>query len=589
MSWRLLTCLSVLLTCAPCALEAQTPPSDEVSLRDVEPTFNKLRTERNLVIVRVVVRDGAGATVDNLQQQDFQLFDCGKKQTILDFGIEKPFLKTAEKPASNPAAETTATGPGGVKEPTPSSGIAQRFLGLFFDYANMQFDELARARDAANHFLAASMQPTDRIGVFTSTGQNQLDFTSDLAKVQQALLDIRTHPIYHDDSCGAIQPYEAYLIVEQQDPDATNIALAEDAKCHLRGTQERAEVGEPQSAAHMDFDLERIKVKAKQAESEGEEASLAPLRGIESLVHTMASLPGQRSVVIVSDGFLMDTLLYHLDEITDHALRSNVILNALDARGLYTDSIFNVAATTPGLSAKLLAAKTRMEMEASRRQTDGMHDLALSTGGVFFANSNDLEAGFRKIAGSPDSYYVLAFSPQELKLDGGFHDLKVTLISQKGLSVQARKGYYAPRKLSDPAAREKEEIQEAVFSQDEIRDLPIDVHTQFFMKTRADAQVDVLTHLDLHQLQFRKEAGRNLDNLALVVVLFDRDGHYVAGLQKSLELRMHDATLAKYLRTGITVQSEFDVTPGTYLVRTVVRGLESGQISALNRTIEIPY
>ena len=218
-----------------------------------------------------------------------------------------------------------------------------------------------------------------------------------------------------------------------------------------------------------------------------------------------------------------------------------------------------------------------------------MHDLALSTGGVFFANSNDLEAGFRKIAGSPDSYYVLAFSPQELKLDGGFHDLKVTLISQKGLSVQARKGYYAPRKLSDPAAREKEEIQEAVFSQDEIRDLPIDVHTQFFMKTRADAQVDVLTHLDLHQLQFRKEAGRNLDNLALVVVLFDRDGHYVAGLQKSLELRMHDATLAKYLRTGITVQSEFDVTPGTYLVRTVVRGLESGQISALNRTIEIPY
>ena len=258
----------------------------------------------------------------------------------------------------------------------------------------MQFDELAQARDAANHFLAASMQPADRIGVFTSTGQNQLDFTADLAKVQQALLGIRTHPIYRNASCGAIQPYEAYLIVEQQDPDATNIALAEDAKCHLRGTPERAGVGEPQSAARMDFDRERIKANAKQAESESEEASLAPLRGIESLVHRMASLPGQRTVVIASSGFLTDTLVYQLDEIADRALRSDVVLNALDARGLYSDSMFSISSTPTGLSAKLLAAKERIEIEGSRRQTDGMHDLALSTGGLFFENSNDWKARF---------------------------------------------------------------------------------------------------------------------------------------------------------------------------------------------------
>lgn len=112
MSWRLLTCLWVLLACALCALDAQTPPSDEVSLRDVEPTL-RLRSERNLVIVRVVVRDGTGATVDNLQQQDFQLFDRGKKQSILDFRIENPLLKPAEPPASKPAEDSTATIPRG--------------------------------------------------------------------------------------------------------------------------------------------------------------------------------------------------------------------------------------------------------------------------------------------------------------------------------------------------------------------------------------------------------------------------------------------------------------------------------------------
>src|SRR5208282_6565662 len=98
---------------------------------------------------------------------------------------------------------------------------------------------------------------------------------------------------------------------------------------------------------------------------------------------------------------------------------------------------------------------------------------------------------FRKLAGLPEAYYLLAFSPQNLKLDGAFHPLQVKLVSPKGLVVQARRGYYAPKKPNDPSVQEKEEIQEAVFSQDETHELPIDVHTQFFMKTESDARITV--------------------------------------------------------------------------------------------------
>ena len=94
-----------------------------------------------------------------------------------------------------------------------------------------------------------------------------------------------------------------------------------------------------------------------------------------------------------------------------------------------------------------------------------MRDLALDSGGVFFDNNNDLEAGFQNAADLPEAYYLLAFSPQNLKFDGAFHPLQVKLVSPKGLSVQARHGYYAPKKPSDPTAQEKQEIQEAVFSQ----------------------------------------------------------------------------------------------------------------------------
>ena len=53
-------------------------------------------------MVRVVVRDGKGATVDNLRKEDFQLFDHGKLQTILHFSMEKPALKAPEPPRRNP-------------------------------------------------------------------------------------------------------------------------------------------------------------------------------------------------------------------------------------------------------------------------------------------------------------------------------------------------------------------------------------------------------------------------------------------------------------------------------------------------------
>ena len=47
--------------------------------------------------------------------------------------------------------------------------------------------------------------------------------------------------------------------------------------------------------------------------------------------------------------------------------------------------------------------------------------------------------------------------------------------------------------------------------------------------------------------------------------------------------------LAKFLQTGVKVGFEIKVKPGIYLIRTIVRDAESGQMAAANRTVEIPY
>ncbi|MGO8788838.1 MAG: VWA domain-containing protein [Terriglobia bacterium] len=569
----------------PSPVQAQTSNPQEITSRDVEPTF-KLQTERNLVLVRVVVRDATGAPVDNLRQEDFRLFDHGKLQTILHFSMEKPALKASVPVPAKPAEKTTAE-PEDVDEASPAVATARRFVALYFDDVNTPFENLSRTRAAADHYLTKSMQTGDRIALFTSSGQKQVDFTDDLAKLRQALLDLRPRPIIEQDrTCPWIPPYEADLIVNKSDPAAIAVAIDEYTTCN-------APPAATAQQAQMNLSLAQNQVQnlAMQSLEKGEVQSRAALRGIESIVRILTAFPGQRSMVIVSGGFLTETLQFELNEITDRALRSGVILNAIDARGLYTDTVYDASQSNFAVTQnpQIMGQKQQILTDSDRAQTDGMRSLALDTGGIFFNNSNDLDAGFNKTAGLPGTYYILAFSPQNLKLDGSFHPLQVKLVASKGLAVQARRGYYAPKKPSDPTVQEKEEIQEAVYSQDETHELPIDVHTQFFMKTETDAQIAVLTRIDLRPLHLRKEADRNLDTLTFVTVLFDRDGHVVTGQQKSVELHMHDSTLEKYLQTGIVVRTRFDVKPGTYLVRAIVRDAESGQIAGLNRTVEIPY
>lgn len=218
-----------------------------------------------------------------------------------------------------------------------------------------------------------------------------------------------------------------------------------------------------------------------------------------------------------------------------------------------------------------------------------MGTLAQDTGGTLFENNNDLEVGFRRLTAISDTSYILAFSPENLKHDGAFHSLKVTMVSGRGLSVQARKGYYAPAKAQDAAVQEKEDLQDATFSTNELRGLPVQVDTRFFMLNKTDAEIDVVTHIDLQQVRFRKEGDRNLDNLTFATAVFDRDGHYITGQQKVLELRLRSESMEKVLQTGVKIETELDVKAGTYLVRTIVRDSESGQVSALNSTVEIPY
>jgi hypothetical protein len=298
-------------------------------------------------------------------------------------------------------------------------------------------------------------------------------------------------------------------------------------------------------------------------------------------------MPGQRVMVFISPGFALNQHTRNIEDLFTRANRSNIVINTIDARGLYVPEMGDIG-DPPHDSARTFGYKTSYRLASQASQTEILLSLAEGTGGTAYRNSNDLNQGFREAAAAPAVSYLLSFSPQNMKIDGRFHSLKVDLVGKPKYSIQARHGYYAPRTIMDPAEAARLEIQEAVFSQEEMHDLPVDLQTQYFKADQNLAKLAVLAHVDVKGIQLRRLEGRNRDDLTIAMAIFDENGNYVTGAEKIVEMRLRDETLAHISRNGFTVKSSFDVKPGSYLVRMVVRDSEGAQMSARNGAVVIP-
>jgi hypothetical protein len=326
---------------------------------------------------------------------------------------------------------------------------------------------------------------------------------------------------------------------------------------------------------------------AQQELSVGEQGTRVTLSVIKNMIRRMSVMPGQRLVVIASPGFLAQTSEAISDkvDILDTAARANVMISALNARGLFTT---NMDASQQGAYSPTVQQLMSQYMRESAVATeDVLAEMADGTGGMFFHNNNDLTEGFARVAAAPEVSYVLGFSPLIMKPDGSFHRLKVSVVSRKDLSIQARRGYYALKHNNNAEEDAKADIHDAIFSREEMRDIPVDLETQFFKTDDTSAKLTVVARVDLRRLRFKKVDGRNHDDLSVVSVLFDRNGNYLTGMTKTVTMKLRDETLAR-LHSGITVKTSFDVKPGTYVIRLVVRDAEGQAMAAQNGAVEIP-
>jgi VWFA-related protein len=573
------------------AQEAATP---EISTQEEAPIT--IHAWTNEVLVRVVVRDPDGKAVPNLTKDDFRLLDNGKPQVIGQFSVER-----AATPEAARAVKTARPAAGKAPEQAEAPAAPpNRFVAFYFDDTFMSFEDIVRTRDAATRYLNSSFTPGDRIALYTSSAEDTLEFTSDRSKLEAALAKLRPHPLAPEETIRRplISEYEAYLIDVQQEKDALDLAVAK-VKTILCG--QAVLPGNAPAGANVNTcagdPTEYAKSEARQIWERARFSVNRSLEGLLALVRRLSVMPGQRMIVWVSPGFLGMDQDNQLTSLSDLALRARVVINALDSRGLWT-RIPGGDASQPSADMNGTRATGRYAaLEDAWAQTAQESDSAVldaaaaATGGVFFHDSNDYDSGFRKVGGLPEVAYLLSFSPQNLKYDGKYHKLTVELVNGRGLSLQARKGYFAPTEAPNSEREAQAAVEDEVFSRDDRNDLPLQIQTQFFMTDQMDGQLAVMARVDLHGARLEKEQQVNVDKLHFVTALFDENGNFLEGKSRIINLRLKDATLSKLMAGTGTIQTawHFKVKPGTYVVREVVRDAGSGGIAAASRTVEIPF
>jgi len=572
--------LSISVLCAGIFVASPaSPQTAEITSKEAPVTF---KSGVNLVPVPVVVRDNKGHAVGNLGVEDFQLFDNGKPQMISKFSLEK-LVKDAAAPVAAPVsrAAPAPVSDGQILVDAKSNGIPDRFIAYLFDDLHMSAAELTYTRDAAQRQMDSSTHALERAAIYTTSGRQMQEFTGDKEKLHATLAAINTARAsatksLQQNSCPPMTYYMGDQIVNKNDAQALNIAVADAMRCANLTPEQRPEAVTLSQQA------------ARQASLNGDKDTETSLDTLRNVVAKLASMPGQRTLVMISPGFLVtDDKHEEQTALIERAIRANVVIGALDARGLYSQTTI-ADASEPNVNPATVVQKGQFSTTEATVQADVMATLAEGTGGAFYHGTNDYDEGIARTAAAPEYLYVLGFSPQDLKLDGKYHSLKVTLRSAKGLELQVRKGYYAPRYGPDPAEQAKQQIEESFFSHDDVSDLPAILQTQYFKADNGDVTLSTVAKIDIRKLPFRKDAGRNRDDLTVVTGLFDNDGNFVTGVQKIIQMRLLDETLEKHADSGIALKNSFAVHTGRYMIRMVVRDSEGELMSAQSGLVDIP-
>jgi VWFA-related protein len=560
--------------------QPQGSPNDEIRVVSEPYTpvpTGAIRVQSNIVEVGVVVRDERGKPVHGLTKDDFLVLDSGRQQQISNFTVEedKPSAPAAPAPLALKAA------------PAPIIVPPSRYIGFYFDDINMKAGDLTFARQAAEKFVNTSMAEGDKVAVFTSSATPSQSFTADKQKLIAVMEQVRSHyrgTTNGAGSCPHIEPYQAWQIMQNEGihSPAFDLAFEQALQC---GTCDPAPANRP-------ICTNLVTMQASMTLSLANQFALDTLGVLGDVIRYVGQMPGRRTLIMTSSGYLSmtDQVKKQQDKLIDSALHAGIRINTLDAKGLTADWLGGDPTNGPPIVLDNLYLNAYADEVAEDERDvsdDSMAIIANGTGGTFFHNDNDLTGGVRQMAAVPEVSYDLGFSPVDLKPDGAYHTLKVKLANNKGYTIDARPGYYAPTKASLAPQERLEQLNKEVMAANALQGIPTGVETNIVSLATGEPALRITIHVDLRTLPFKKENARHVERLIFITALFDQKDKYLSGVVGVMDMNLKDETRKALDARGATSIVTLQAPPGSYRIREVVQEVVTGRIASSNTPVVI--
>lgn len=517
-----------------------------------------IQATSDLVRIDAEVTDGAGKPVKNLRADQFTLTDNGRPQKISIFSYSDiESLETAAQTTFQPVTipvdnEGPAAMPAGA---VSDAAQDRRMIVLFFDLTSMQTDDLIRAHDAAEKFLKTQLGHADLVAVVTFGVRLGIlaNFTNDRAALEKAVAQIVP---------GAASQLGAPLYAAAQNGEYD--------------VQEYT--GAAFTADETEFNVFNTDQK---------------LAAVESLVNTLAQIPGRKALVEFTGGITQtgEENRTALRAATDAANRADVSIYSIDARGLYTTAPGGDVTTNAATGNSMFTGASVFHQTDQREDSrDTLATLSTDTGGRAFFDLGDLSDAFPEIQRENNGYYLLGYYlGPDVKRDGSWRSIRVK-VNARGVHVRYREGYYAPRDFQHFQKEDREEqLDEAMNSADPILELPIAVETLAFRLNEQQTYVPIAAKISSGALNWAEKQGKREAAFDFAAeVRAASSGQVVANLRDTIQVHLDAEEFKQVHQANLLYQGGVVLSPGNYHLKLVARENESGKIGTFEENLAIP-
>ena len=579
----LLLSLCMFLPALAQTLPAPPPPPQKPADSKQKPADDQddvVKITTNLVQVdAVVTKDGKGVT--NLNADDFEIYEDGKKQTITSFAyisnvpgiVAQPVVPKREK-----GVNVSAPPPPAVNRDDP-----HRTIAFVVDDLGTSAESMGQVRKQLRKFVTEQLQPNDLIAIIRTGGEMGAlqQFTNDKRVLNRAVDQLRWN------------------------------------MCNRVGISVFTAAGAGSGVTLC-----------------GRNSMYGTLRSLRFIIDAMGYLPGRKSLVLMSDHmpredqdeyfygedfmgrrglngsdssgrltpagignegpspFPADSINYAsaLHKIAEKAIRASVVIYSVDTQGLqYTGP--TAADQFRGNARQITDQINRlMSMRSTTLWTrrEGGELIAKQTGGFQVRNSN----GFRlpEIVEDQSGYYLLGYRPSEETFNRKFHHIKAK-VKRSGMSLRTRFGFFGV--TEDEAAKTRLDARDltnlALMSPFAAQDINVDVSSFFASDKAGSAVVRSFVYLDAKDMTFNVVDGKQQASFELYGVLFGDNGSIAEQLKRGATVNLSPEDYEFAMRNGM--QFTFDIPvkkPGAYQVRVATRDRTSNRIGSASEFVAVP-